>query len=81
VVAFAIGAALDLIVHGETGYLAAEGDVTDLARGMSEVLGWEDGRHASACREAAMRHSFERVVDRHRRLHELLLARRVVAVA
>jgi glycosyltransferase involved in cell wall biosynthesis len=81
VVAFAIGAALDLIVHGETGYLAAEGDVADLARGMSEVLGWEDGRHTSACREAAMRHSFERVVDRHRRLHDLLLQRPVGAEA
>ncbi|HSV88428.1 MAG TPA: glycosyltransferase [Bacteroidales bacterium] len=38
VVAFDMGVALDLVITGETGYIAKKGDINDLAEGVNKVL-------------------------------------------
>ena len=46
VVAFAQGAALDLVVPGETGHLARMCDPEDFARGLALILGLDAAGHA-----------------------------------
>lgn len=63
VLGFAYGGVLDLVEHGETGYLAKPGDYDDLATGLSYCF-----RHykrlGEAARESAKRHTWAKVCEK-----------------
>jgi glycosyltransferase involved in cell wall biosynthesis len=74
-VAFDRGGVVDVVRHLETGYQAAFGDVEDLARGLTTLLGDEEllTRLSRRCREVAeTEFSVDRQVERYAALYEEL---------
>lgn len=84
VVAFAATGLLDVVVHGETGYLAQPYEAEDLAQGIRWVLA-EPERHQRLARAARQRSEEcfdQRVVARqHKELYQSLLDQSVAAAA
>jgi len=78
-VAFNIGGMADLICDGVSGRLAAQGDVSALARCMQQLLSdaaWREAAGQAARRRAEERFSYSKVATQHTDLYGQLLSAR-----